>query len=177
MDSDQTDAVESTSSRRDIIKKGAIAGGAAVWAAPVLQTVIAGPAGAATATCEPSAAPTLTWSVISGENESRVYGYTVTPNPSCGVDPLCTTAVTNINRDLVPGTGAVYVSNTRFASINCGADANVTVRLEIDVLCGPYNTETTLCFTSTWRLPASSGCGPAADIDEVSPLTPAACPP
>ena len=177
MDSDQTDAVENTSSRRDIIKKGAIAGGAAVWAAPVLQSVVAGPAGAATATCYASAAPTLAWSVVSGTGTARVYQYVVTANAACGPDQLCAVTNTDITtRDLVAGAGAVYVSNTRFSSADCGQDANVTVRLEIDVTCAPYNETTTLCFTSAWRLPASSNCGPATDIVNITPVTPAVCP-
>lgn len=43
---DAPDEQATPSSRRDLLKKGAIVGGA-VWAAPVVQTLTAGPAGAA----------------------------------------------------------------------------------------------------------------------------------
>lgn len=56
----------STSSRRDLIKKGAIAGGV-VWAAPVVQSLAAGPAGAATL-------PTLCTPIITPPSANSCVG-------------------------------------------------------------------------------------------------------
>lgn len=129
-------------SRRDLLKKGAIAGGVAIWGAPVIQTIVAGPAAAASGYCRTSVV-NITDLAVAGPTglPARRYTFSALGTVTCDT---CNT-VANSDKylwDVTNATNAFWVDHitntftvTRVDVTSCAVAASWRVKLTRSIQC------------------------------------------
>ena len=129
-----------TSSRRDLIKKGAVAGGV-VWAAPLVSSVVAGPAGALeTIPCNPETDVTQIDLTLVGpapspqENTHTIFQISYVGTSSCEGIQSCGPPVTTPTYSAA-GRGSAVVNVSQVSVPNVNANTNVTVTVTQFVAC------------------------------------------
>lgn len=168
----RTEETKTGISRRSVIKKGAIAGGAVVWATPIVQTIGQGVAGAQTregsAACGPASADTTNMTISSQGQASgpqqvfsvlNVDGRCGECDPD-GEDIAWSVVGTPVN---MTANGPLPGDISYQATINnCANAASITLRVDYTVTCrGPESTCRTSYRTETFEF--QPGCVSTGD--------------
>lgn len=161
---DEIETTDTGATRRDVIKKAAVVGGA-VWAAPAISTLMAGPANAASvvdcaASCVSQSQFTVGTQVNSGVVGKTNDAYPVvdatfatrcssycSPTP---MSPLWQTTGTTSNAALItsgPLAPTISTAHVRVTT-NCQLSSSITVRRQLLGQCNP-----------------TAGQGPPVDVD------------